>query len=177
MPFVVRWPGVVAAGKRPSAIVGQVDFMATAAEIVGAELPESAAEDSVSLMPLLRGAQETPAKEAYVHHSINGNFAIREGKWKLELAAGSGGWAAPREVAAHAQGLPKIQLCDLEADPREKTNVQGEHPEVVEKLMALLKKYVEEGRSTPGARQKNDAQIDLWKIPVPGAATRAGETG
>lgn len=163
---------MVAAGKSVETVVGQVDFTATVAEAVGYTLPATAAEDSASLLPLLKGETEKPVKPAYVHHSIDGDFAIREGKWKLELAAGSGGWSAPREPAAHAQGLPKVQLYDMEADPAEKSNLQAEHPEVVEKLLGDLKTIVEEGRSTPGPRQKNDVKIDLWKIPAAGAATK-----
>lgn len=172
IPFIVRWPGVVAPGSRSDVTACQVDFIATCADVTGAKLPDNAAEDSVSLLPVLRGTQQGPLREAYVHHSIDGNFAVRQGKWKLELCAGSGGWGAPREPAAHQQGLPKVQLYDLESDVAEKNNVYAEHPDVVEKLTALLQKYIDEGRTTPGAPQKNDVRIDLWKIPKAGATTK-----
>jgi hypothetical protein len=43
----------------------------------------------------------------------------------------------------------------LEADIAEKENVQEQHPDIVNDLMVLLTMYVKEGRSTPGAAQKN----------------------
>jgi len=164
VPFVVRWPGVVKPGSRCGQTVCQVDLMATVAEIVSAKLPDNAGEDSASLMPLLRG-QDRPIHEAVVHHSASGRFAIRAGKWKLQLCPGSGGGFVrhDRDAEALKRGLPPIQLYDLEADPGERTNPQAERPEVVQRLTRLLEKLVADGRSTPGQRQKNDVPINIWK--------------
>ena len=133
------------------------------AQITGVTLPANAGEDSVSILPALRGVDTIPLREAEVFHSINGNFAIQKGKWKLELCAGSGGWGTPREPQAAAEHLPDTQLYDLETDIAEQHNVQADHPEVVKELTDLLKRYVEEGRSTPGPKLQNDAHIQLRK--------------
>jgi hypothetical protein len=101
--------------------------------------------------------------EAVVHHSADGAFAIRQGKWKLALCPGSGGWSFPRPGSDDVRDLPPVQLYDLAADPGEKTNLQAKHPEVVERLTKLLERYVADGRSTPGAPQKNTAAVDVWK--------------
>ena len=58
--------------------------------------------------------------------------------------------------------MPLVQLYNLKTDLSEKVNIQDKHPEVVKKLTALLKKYIEEGRSTPGKPQKNDGEYP-WK--------------
>jgi hypothetical protein len=101
-----------------------------------------------------------------VHHSIEGKFAIRQGRWKLELCPGSGGWSEPKDPQAVRQGLPAIQLYDMTQDIRERRNLQDRHPEVVKRLTALLQQYLAQGRSTPGAAQKNDAAVDIWKQPA-----------
>lgn len=101
--------------------------------------------------------------EAIVNHSFDGRFAIREGKWKLELCPGSGGWDKPKDVAARREGLPDIQLYNMHDDISEKVNLQDQDPEVIAHLLKLLEKYVTDGRSTPGAPQKNDVQVDIWK--------------
>ena len=137
---------------------------------VVAKLPDNAAEDSVSLLPALMGKADKPLREAVVHHSINGSFSIRQGNWKLQLCSGSGGWSAPRPNTPDARKLPPVQLYDLSKDVAEKTNVQADHPEVVERLTRLLEKYVADGRSTPGAPQQNAVPIELWKDRVVKAA-------
>lgn len=165
VPFVVRWPGKTRPGSTSGELVSLVDFMATCAEIVGERLPDNAAEDSVSLLPALLGKSGKPLREALVHHSIDGKFSIRQGRWKLELCPGSGGWSQPRDPQAIKRGLPKVQLYDMTADLGEQKNLQAAHPEVVQRLTALLERYVADGRSTPGKPQKNDVPVDLWKHP------------
>jgi hypothetical protein len=92
---------------------------------------------------------------------VDGSFSIRAGRWKLEMCPGSGGWSYPRP-GEESRGLPPIQLYDLEADIGERSNVQDQHPEVVERLQQLLTRYVVEGRSTPGAPQANTGG-NLWE--------------
>jgi arylsulfatase A-like enzyme len=121
--------------------------MATCAAIVGARLPGDAGEDSADLLPALLGRQEGPVREATVMHSITGQFAVRQGRWKLVLCRGSGGWSLPEaKVPADA---PPMQLYDMQKDPREQRNLYGEHPETVERLAALLDRYQRQGRSVP----------------------------
>ena len=136
--------------------------MATCAEIVGAALPDDAGEDSVSMMPLFRETGATYRTTA-VHHSITGKFAIRDGRWKLVLCPGSGGWTLDDADAAKA-GLPPVQLYDMQDDPGETHNLHAENPGQVKELLALLEKTVADGRSTPGVRQENDVPVDIWKL-------------
>jgi len=155
---------VTPAGTRCADVVGQLDFFATCAELSGAKLPDDAAEDSSSLLALLRG-QPAPSsrREALVHHSAEGEFAIRQGKWKLILCPGSGGWSPPtrspspwtQPKADDFAGLPPFQLYDLAVDPAEKNNVAAANPEIVQQLGRLMRTYIERGRSTPGAPQQN----------------------
>lgn len=150
VPFVARWPKVIKAGTASNHLTCLTDFMATAAEVSGYKLPDEAAVDSRSLMPVLNG--ETVEPYEIINHSIAGNFAIREGKWKLALCYGSGGWTSPKEPEAKEAGLPKLQLYNLEDDRMEKVNLH-EQKEVVERLTKKLEKIVKDGRSTPGKPQ------------------------
>jgi arylsulfatase A-like enzyme len=129
--------------------------MATAADIAGIRLPDDAAEDSVSNLPVWQGRQLVrPLREAIVHHSINGSFSIRQGKWKLEMCPGSGGWSEPKP-GQEAADAPPVQLYDLTEDIGERRNVYAAHPDIVEHLTQLLTRYIVEGRSTPGLPQSN----------------------
>lgn len=160
IPCLVQWP----AGIKPH-VVGQTicltDFMATFAGLTNQELADNEGEDSYNILPLLvKPNYKKTIREATVHHSIEGNFTIRQGDWKLLFAPGSGGWSDPKP--GKDQGLPEVQLYNMKTDPGEKENVYAAHPEIVEKLTALMKKYIVEGRSTPGKPQKNEGEAN-WK--------------
>ena len=162
IPCIARWPGVIRPGTQCDHIVCLSDLMATSAEFVGAALPDDTGEDSVSMMPLFRETGAT-IRTTVVHHSIAGKFAIRDGRWKLVLCPGSGGWTHDDADAAKA-GLPLVQLYDMRDDPGETRNLHTENRDKAKELLALLKKYVADGRSTPGARQQNDVPVDIWKL-------------
>lgn len=162
IPCIARWPGVINPGSLCDELVCLSDLMATCADMMDAELPAAAGEDSVSMMPLFR-EEGASTRSTVVHHSIDGKFAIRDGRWKLILCPGSGGWAYHDDQAAR-DGFPLVQLYDMENDPGEENNLQEEHPEKVKEMIRLLKEYVAHGRSTPGTKQLNDVPVDIWKL-------------
>ena len=162
VPMLIRWPARVKPGTTSDQIISQSDFFATCADILGKKLGDETAEDSVSMLPALLGQAEGPLREAIVHSAIFGAFAIRQGPWKLILAADSGGWSEPTPGSAEATELPSVQLYNLSSDIGEKNNVQAEHPEIVARLRSLLEKYVSEGRSTPGLPQPNTGAIEMY---------------
>jgi len=161
VPFIARWPGKIKAASCTDQITCLTDLMATSAEIVGAKLPENAGEDSVSILPALLGETKTSLREAIVHHSIRGDFAIRQGQWKLEFCKDSGGWS--KGGSADTPG----QLYDMSKDVGEQTNAYDQHPEIVSQMTKLLEKYVADGRSTPGPSLKNDAPVEISKKTTP----------
>nr|WP_319267335.1 arylsulfatase [uncultured Draconibacterium sp.] len=163
VPFIAKWPGKIAPGSTSDQTICTTDLMATCAELVGYQLADNEGEDSYSTIPLLHGTNQ-PIREATVHHSINGSFAIRKGSWKLNLCPGSGGWSYPRpENKEVIDTLPKYQLYNLKTDPGETNNLFTTNQEKAKELKTLLEKYIVEGRSTPGVPQQND-NIDFeWK--------------
>jgi len=163
IPFLVRWPGRIKAGTQSAQTICLTDFMRTTADILQVPLPDYAAEDSVSILPELLGRANGPLREATVHHSIDGSFSIRQAKWKLEFCSGSGGWSSPRPGQEDTSKLPLVQLYDMETDLAEERNLQADQPAVVARLTALMEKYARDGRSTPGAIQPNDGEVDVWK--------------
>jgi arylsulfatase A-like enzyme len=154
IPLVIQWPRTIPAGTTSDQIVCLGDFFATIADHLGDQLPDNCAEDSVSNLPIWRGTDTRDVREAIVHHSINGSFSIRQGRWKLEFCPGSGGWSDPKPGEEPADA-PPVQLYDMLSDVGEQENVQHLHPDVVSALTELMTRYVREGRSTPGSPQEN----------------------
>ena len=162
VPFIVRWPGKVAAGSTNDQTLCLTDLFATCAELTGQPLPPESAEDSVSFLPALKGKPLESSRAGVIHHSISGHFAYRMGKWKLCLAKASGGWSSPTEKQA-PEGSPIGQLYNMQSDPGETTNLYDSRPQVVQQLLNQLESDVTRGRSTAGKNEKNDAEIELWK--------------
>jgi arylsulfatase A-like enzyme len=163
VPFFVRWPGHVKPGTTSDRLVCLSDIFRTCAEVGGATVPQNAGEDSYSFISAWDAENTDPVRKSIVHHSVNGSFAIRRGKWKLCLCPGSGGWSYPRPNRDDTSKLPPVQLFDMNADVEEETNMQAQHPEIVAALTRLLELQVATGRSTPGAPQKNTTPVEIWK--------------
>ena len=148
-PFIARWPARITAGSSSDELICLTDLLATCAAIVGTKLPDDAGQDSYNILPALLGRKmDTPIREAVVHHSGSGMFAIRQGKWKLILGRGSGGFTKPSRIKSKP-GEPEGQLYDLDKDPAEKNNLWAEHPAIVQRLTNLLDKYKRQGHSRP----------------------------
>ncbi len=166
VPFIAKWPKVIKKGSVSNETICTTDFMATCAEMVNYKLKENEAEDSCSMIPLFTNRKLKDAfREATVHHSINGSFAIRKGDWKLILCPDSGGWSYPypKKNQKTNSTLPKFQLYNMKDDPSETKNLEATNPEIVMELKSLLLKYIDEGRSTKGIPQENDAINFEWK--------------
>lgn len=83
-------------------------------------------------------------REATIHQSSGGDLAIRQGPWKAIF---------------HKDG--RRELFNLTTDSSETKDVLADNPDVAQKLTALMQSYIDRGRSTPGAPQKNDFSLSL----------------
>jgi arylsulfatase A-like enzyme len=155
VPFIVRWPTKVKSRTICNQHVHQADIIATIAEILETKLPDNVGEDSFSLLPLLQG-NETPIRESSVSASIQGTPSVRSGLWKYIPAPGSGGWGKGGD-----QSQP-VQLYNLADDLGEAKNLAAAMPKKVVEMQALLEKLITDGRSTPGALQRNDVEVKRY---------------
>lgn len=157
-PFIVRWPGKIEANTTSTQLTSLTDVMATCAEIVGATLPQQAAEDSYNMLPVFLGKQgNKPIRQYVLQQTISLDMSIRDGHWKYLDHQGSGGnnYDRPGEWGMNPYKLEDTdpdapgQLYDLETDPGETTNLYSKHPEKVAQLKAKLEDLMDSGRSAP----------------------------
>ena len=148
VPFIATWLGHIPSGTTNDAVICLTDLFATSVELLHEKEEPESGEDSVSILPLLLGKETESPREAVVHHSIHGDFSIRQGNWKLLVAPGSGGWSPPKP-GKEDPAAPKIQLYNLADDPGETTNLQDKYPEIVKRLSDLLEEYKRQNRSVP----------------------------
>lgn len=141
VPFFIRWPGgIKQPGRKTDRMIGQVDLLATIADIIRVELPLNAGEDSQSFAKLLLDPEFDHKRLPLINHSFDGQFSITDGNIKL--------------ILPH-KDLP-AELYDLYKDPSEETNLLEHNPEIADSLQKKITEIVVNGRSTPGEKQPND---------------------
>ncbi len=170
VPFIVHWPGKVPANTTSSQLTSSTDVMAIVADIVGAKLPNNAAEDSFSMLPAMLGTDRTePIRPFLLQQGFGGAryLAIRQDKWAYLAHKGSGGNNYESHPQLKEYQLPDTapdargQLYDLEADPGETRNVALVHQEIVDELESMLKQSIKSGRSAPERSSTDDATEQL----------------
>ena len=153
-------------------IISLVDMLASFASLTGQSLPADAAPDSFNVLPALTGTPEKPIRDhVALAPNRKPNLAMRQGRWVYIGAQGGGGFGGT-QPGAHALGgpaalkfagevnsdvengqlkpdAPKAQLYDLQTDPSQARNVIREHPEVAERLKALLSECQTKSRTAP----------------------------
>jgi len=152
VPFILRWPGVTKAGATTTALVSQIDLMATFASLVRYKLPDDAAEDSHDMLPYLQGESDH-VRTTHVHNTFAKNYAIRHRNWLLVNAkdgygtARNPGWEKRHGYPADDAGT--LELFDLSQDIGQRKNVAGKHPDVIIQLKQQLATVRQQGHSAP----------------------------
>ncbi len=126
VPFIVRWPGSVAAGSASKALVSTMDVLPTIADVVGIPPGRRPWVDGRSMLPLLRN-EPVKWRDAWfdtyemIHLGNNGEVPhmrmLRDHDWKLILHQDGKGNAL--------DGGKRHELFDLRKDPGERTNLYG----------------------------------------------------
>ena len=148
VPFIVKWPGVVAAGATSDGLISQVDLMATLAAVAGAEVPADSAPDSYNLLPVWKTNAPSP-RRTIVHNTFKDAYAIRHENWVL-IAGRSGAHTRVPDWVAQERGYVKNEyegeLFDLSRDLAQKRNLYGAEPGKVAELSRLLRQIRERGQ-------------------------------
>ncbi|NNJ24718.1 sulfatase family protein [Alienimonas chondri] len=143
VPFIVRWPGRVPAGRVDQDNVGSfIDWMPTLAAIAGVdELPERLDGEDISAAWF--GETRDRTKPLYWKTSSpNSGPAVRDGRWKLHLGRKRDGG---------------VQLYDLSVDPSESANLVESHPDVARELTKQTRAWVAE---LPQDYEKSEGEND-----------------
>jgi arylsulfatase A len=175
VPFIARWPRRVPAGKISREPLSHLDLLPTIAALAGGKLPE-AKIDGADISPILLGKPDaTNPHEALFYYS-NGNLnAVRSGRWKFKVQTTL---QDETEYGKYDQPDAKVPpaLYDLERDPSEQKNVIKDHPQIVERLKALLQAQRQElgdrrlGIEGKGVRPRGQVDYDPRTSPSPAAA-------
>lgn len=116
VPFLMKWPGKVPAGKVTDEFLTSLEILPTLLAATGTPAPEGLKLDGFDLLPVLRG--EKPSARTEMFWQRRSDVAARVGPWK---------WVQ----SAKGQGL-----FDLSTDLGEERDLSAEKPEVLERVKA-----------------------------------------
>jgi len=134
VPTIVRWPGHVAPGSESGFVSGFEDWLPTILEATGHASSVPADIDGLSLVDLLEHGRR-PGGSA--HAGSQRPFLYREfAGYGGQQCVFSGRWKAIRQQLRN--GPATTELYDLKADPSESHDVSAEHPEIVQRMEALM---------------------------------------
>lgn len=136
------------AGVRVREPVSLVDVMPTAFAVLGQPVPRGL--DGLDLSPLWQrpgaslGERFLFGEADWRNDEDDVTRSVRSGRWKLVFDRRTG----------------ERRLYDLGRDPRERRDVQAEHPELAQRLHAELEQFMREARETPPPAELSPEEIE-----------------
>lgn len=131
VPCIVRWPGVVPAGRRNTGVVSAIDLLPTLVNLAGGSVPVDRRIDGVDVSALVRGDTDESPRTDFYYYRGNNLEAVRHGNWKLHFLK---------------KGEPLHALYDLSSDVGETTDIA----EANSRTVAELNRIAERARTDLG---------------------------
>ncbi len=157
VPLIARWPGKVAAGTESDHISAFWDFLPTAVDVAGGNIPSGL--DGISYLPTLTGASPSQQQHDYLYWEFTeqgGRQGIREGDWK-----------GVRLDVFKNPGAP-LELYNLKEDLGETKDIAAAHPEIVARLAEKISAaHVRSDVFPLTADEKNDVEKKVAATPTP----------
>lgn len=155
VPMLVKWPGVVEAGRVCDEPVHQVDFFPTFAQLAEASVPDDQVLDGVSLAELFRTSGETTPDRENLFWHFPGYTHSRSGRSYSGYP-----WQRPCSIVRsgdfklfHWLEDNSVELYNVNADIGELNNIANIMPEKTSELLAILNTWrVDNKIPMPGPR-------------------------
>ena len=136
VPFFIRWPGRIKAGKTVEPIASYVDVLPTLMELAGVSAPGDLDLDGLSLAPLLGPGKKRdwPDRKVFSLHSRGPDEVLQAGAVRSQrwLAVSDPRWS--RSKSKDPAKRAEWELYDMVADPGEKRDLAKERPQVLAEL-------------------------------------------
>ncbi|MCP4311461.1 MAG: arylsulfatase [Bacteroidetes bacterium] len=144
VPFIIKWPGQVKPASVSNELISQIDVMATLTSITGIELPQGAAPDSYSFLPILNGKSSSPIRTELIHNTNENKWGLRKGDW-LYINDKSGEHSKMPETFKKLRGYEDFEteglLFNIKEDPEQIHNLYEKYPEKVKEMDQGIEEY------------------------------------
>ena len=136
VPAFWRWNGKLGEGVDIPALAAHIDLYPTLCELAGVQIPDGVQKiDGRSLLPLLEDPRAAwPDRQLFVH----------VGRWEKGEDPNESKYAKSAVRTQRWRLVNNRELYDIAADPYEKTDVAGKHPEVVADLREAYDRWWDE---------------------------------
>lgn len=134
VPCILRWKGSI----KPAvsdAMVSQIDWMSSFAQLLGITLPDGAGPDSKKQLDAWLGKDKI-GRDYVIEQNLFNNLSIRTREWKY-IAPGKGDFMSKLTNIEYGN-MPQPQLYRLSEDEGEKVNRASEYPEIINELELRL---------------------------------------
>jgi len=135
VPFAVRWPGRIKAGRESDEIVHAMDLFPTLAAIAGGDVPSDRVVDGIDMSEFFLGSTQESGREGFIVYMGNDVFGVKWRDWKLHFKEQTGWNGVLREYT-----MPR--LYNLINDPQERDNVLFPHTWVPKAALPQLEEHV-----------------------------------
>lgn len=149
VPFLLKWPGTLAAGKVRDTWCSSLDILPTLAAICGLPLPQKPL-DGINVESVWFDRGSHPERKPLLYFCAMGNsgldvHCVRNEQWKLRAAQGILGeiYLNDRTTGSRGSAWLRIpELYNVAEDMAESYDVAPLHPEIVKELMASLEEQM-----------------------------------
>lgn len=173
VPTIARWLGKIAPGSVYDAVSGTIDLLPTCVALAGGAVPAAPVIDGRDIAPLLLGKTTQSPREAHYYFTGYNLQAVRQGPWKLAIAPQAE--TMGKGTSDDSKITPRLYNLDQEIS--ERTNLAGNHPEIVAKLQSLTTKMnAEIGGNAPAARRRA-GEVANPKLLYPAEDSRPAKKG
>jgi len=142
VPFVMRWPNRVEAGRVNDEIVHAMDLFPTLARIAGGKVPEDRAIDGIDMSDLMLGKTEKSGRDGFIVYMGNDIFGVKWQDWKIHFKEQTGWNGVLREYT-----MPRVY--NLINDPQERDNVLFPHTWIPKAALPQLEEHVASLKKSP----------------------------
>ena len=145
VPCIWYWP-TQTKSTVSDALLCQIDWFASFAEMLGQDIPQGAAPDSEALFATWMGKKKA-GRDWLVLQNLQNNLSITDGNWKYIPAAN--GPAFNKHVNIEIGNSKEPQIYNLKKDAGEKNDLSAKEEKRMKKMSDQLDKIIDGRRGLP----------------------------
>jgi len=135
VPFIVRWPEKIAAGRSSDEIVHAMDLLPTIAKLAGGKVPKDRVIDGIDMSEFFIGKKKKSGRDGFIVYMGKDIFGVKWRNWKLHFKE-QNAWNSIMRTYT----MPRVY--NLMTDPQERDNVLFPNTWVPKAALPQLEEHI-----------------------------------